>query len=186
MAPWTREHRVFVVENYIKICESVIAVQRLFSKQFNVERRGNILDRNTILRRVDAFRTTGSVMKKKPPGLPASVRTPENVERVRFAVLNNFLLPELRRRRVNNLQMWFQQDNSTAHTARASMQVVGGMFPQHVISRFGDIPWPPRSPDLSVFDYFLWGYLKSKACRNKPRNIQDPKDSIRQDIATVG
>ncbi|XP_021940084.1 uncharacterized protein LOC110839855 [Zootermopsis nevadensis] len=149
MAPWTREHRVFVVENYIKICESVIAVQRLFSKQFNVERRGNILDRNTILRRVDAFRTTGSVMKKKPPGLPAS-------------------------------------DNSTAHTARASMQVVGGMFPQHVISRFGDIPWPPRSPDLSVFDYFLWGYLKSKACRNKPRNIQDPKDSIRQDIATVG
>ena len=60
MAPWTREHRVFVVENYIKSGESVIAVQRLFRKQFNVERRGNIPDRNTILRWVDAFRTTGT------------------------------------------------------------------------------------------------------------------------------
>ena len=26
-----------------------------------------------------------------------------------------------------------------------------------VISRFGDIPWPPRSPDLSVCDFFFVG-----------------------------
>lgn len=80
---------MFVVENYIKSGESVIAVQRLFRKQFNVERRGNIPDRNTIFRWVDASRTTGSVMKRKPRGLPASVRTPENVERVRLAVLRS-------------------------------------------------------------------------------------------------
>ncbi|GBM33855.1 hypothetical protein AVEN_175690-1 [Araneus ventricosus] len=24
-----------------------------------------------------------------------------------------------------------------------------------------DLPWPPRSPDLSSLDYFLWGHLKS-------------------------
>lgn len=83
-------------------------------------------------------------------------------------------------------QMWFQQDGATAHTATASMLVVRGMFPQHVISRFGDIPWPSRSPDLTVCDYFLWGYLKSKVYINKPRNIQELKDSIRQEIATVG
>ena len=23
-------------------------------------------------------------------------------------------------------------------------------------------PWPPRSPDLTVMDFFFWGYLKSK------------------------
>jgi hypothetical protein len=34
-----------------------------------------------------------------------------------------------------------------------------GMF---VISREGAIPWPARPPDLSVSDYFIWGYLKSK------------------------
>jgi hypothetical protein len=37
--------------------------------------------------------------------------------------------------------------------ARASMEVVRRMFPQHVISRFGDVSWPPRSPDLSVCDF---------------------------------
>jgi hypothetical protein len=82
-------------------------------------------------------------------------------------------------------QIWFQQDGASAHTARASMQVVRNMFPQHVISHFGDIHWPPRSPDLSVCDYFLWGYLKSKVYINKPHNIQELKDSILLEIANL-
>jgi hypothetical protein len=101
-------------------------------------------------------------------------------------MLNNFLLPELHRRRVNMRQMWFQQYGATAHTERATMHVVRGMFPQHVISRFGDILWPPRSPDLSICDYFLWGYLKAKVYNNKPHNMQELKNSIRQEIATMG
>ena len=100
-------------------------------------------------------------------------------------MLNRFLLPELRRRRVNMQQIWFQQDGATAHTARASMQVLCDIFPQHLISRFGDIHWPPRSPDLSICDYFLWGYLKSKVYLNKPRNIQELKEFIRVEIANV-
>jgi hypothetical protein len=49
MVPWTLEHRVFVFETYMET-KSVIAVQRRFRTQFNVERHGNILDRSTILR----------------------------------------------------------------------------------------------------------------------------------------
>ena len=64
-------------------------------------------------------------------------------------MLGNFLRPQLRSLRVNMEEMWFQQDGATAHTARASMTVVRQMFPQHVVSRFGDVPWPPHSPDLS-------------------------------------
>ena len=26
----------------------------------------------------------------------------------------------------------------------------------------GDEKWPPRSPDPIHFDYYLWGYVKSK------------------------
>ena len=88
MAPWTLEHRVFAFETYIET-KSIITVQRRFRIHFNVERRGSIPDRNTILRWVEAFRTTGSVMKNKPPGLPRTVRSPENVERVREAVLRS-------------------------------------------------------------------------------------------------
>ena len=100
-------------------------------------------------------------------------------------MLRNFLRPQLRSLRVNMEEMWFQQDGATAHTARASMTVVRQMFPQHVVSRFGDVPWPPRSPDLSACDFFLWGYLKSKVYVRKPRTVDDLKVSIREEIATV-
>jgi hypothetical protein len=76
--------------------------------------------------------------------------------------------------------MWFQQDGATAHTARASMTVVRQKF-----SHFGDVPWSPRSPDLSACDFFLWGYLKSKVYVRKPRTVDDLKFSIREEIANV-
>jgi len=100
-------------------------------------------------------------------------------------MLRDFLRPQLRSLWVNMEEMWFQQDGATAHTARASMTVVRQMFPQHVVSRFDDVPWPPRSPDLSACDFFLWGYLKSKVYVRKPRTVDDLKVSIREEIATV-
>jgi len=100
-------------------------------------------------------------------------------------MLRNFLRPKLRSLRVNMEKMWFQQDGATAHTARASMTFIRQMFPQHVVSRFGDVPWPPRSPDLSACDFFLWGYLESKVYVRKPRTVDDLKVSIREEIATV-
>jgi len=66
------------------------------------------------------------------------------------AMLHNFCEPELRRRGIDLSSVWFRQDGATAHTARASMCVLREMFPHHVISRGGDVPWPAHSPDLSV------------------------------------
>ena len=66
-------------------------------------------------------------------------------------------------------------------TSRASMEVVRQMFPGHVISRFGDVHWPSRLPDLSICDFFLWGYLKSRVYIKKPRTLDDLKNSIRQE-----
>jgi hypothetical protein len=57
-------------------------------------------------------------------------------------------------------ELWFQQDGATAHTARASMALLRERFPGRVISRFGDINWPPRSQDLTAPDFFLWGIFK--------------------------
>jgi len=97
----------------------------------------------------------------------------------------NFLRPQLRSLRVNIEEMWFQEDGATAHTARASMTVVRQMFPQHVVSRFGDAPWPTCSPHLSACDFFLWGYLKSKVYVRKARTLDDLKVSIREEIANL-
>jgi hypothetical protein len=81
--------------------------------------------------------------------------------------------------------VWFQQDGATAHTARASMSVLREMFPQHVISRGGDVLWPARSPDLSACDYFLWGYLKSKVLISKPTTIEELKQRMKDEIAAI-
>ena len=62
MVHWIVEHRVFAVEQFFRNSDSVDTV-RLFRRKFNVERRGAIPDRNTILRWVEAFRTTRSVTK---------------------------------------------------------------------------------------------------------------------------
>ena len=49
---------------------------------------------------------------------------------------------------------------SAVHTAVISITALRRLFPQRAISRFGDVPWPPRSPDLTAADFFLWGYVK--------------------------
>jgi len=101
------------------------------------------------------------------------------------AMLSNFCEPELRRCGIDLSSVWFQQDGATAHTARASMIFLREMYPQHVISCGGDVPWPARSPDLSACDYFLWGCLKSRVFISKPRTIVELKQSIKEEIAEI-
>jgi hypothetical protein len=36
--------------------------------------------------------------------------------------------------------------------------------------------WPPRSPDLTTCDYFLWWHLKSVVYESNPHTIQELKD----------
>ena len=43
----------------------------------------------------------------------------------------------------------------------------------------------PRSPDLSSCDFFLWGYLKGRVYTHKPRNLNELKDAIRQEVLTI-
>jgi len=100
-------------------------------------------------------------------------------------MLRNFCETELLRRGIDLSSVWFQQDGETAHTARASMSVLREMFPQHVISRGDDVPWPARSPDLSACDYFLWRYLKSRVFISKPRTITELKQIIKEEIAVI-
>jgi hypothetical protein len=72
----------------------------------------------------------------------------------------------------------FQQEGSTAQTAEISMQVLGTLFPDRIVTRFGYITWPARSPDLVVPDYSLWGYVRSKLYETRPASIADLKQQI--------
>ena len=83
-------------------------------------------------------------------------------------MINEFLSPNLP---PNSGTLWFQQDGATAHTAMISIVAFRHLFPQRVISSFGDVPWPPRSPDLTAPHFFLWGYLKSEVYSTRPTDL---------------
>ena len=72
-----------------------------------------------------------------------------------FATINNWFVLELPQKRLPIGRVWCQQDETTAHTARASMAIVRSLLGDHLISMFADNSWPSWSRDLSMCDYFL-------------------------------
>jgi len=100
-------------------------------------------------------------------------------------MLQDFVLPQLGMVDVDVEQLWFQQDGATSHTARICMDFLRQTFSGRVISRFGDISWPPRSPNLSCADFFLWGHLKQEVFRTRCATIPELKDRIRTAVGNV-
>jgi len=58
-------------------------------------------------------------------------------------------------------RIWYQHDGAPAHFSQAVRGYLDETYPGRWIGRGGPVSWPPRSPDLTSLDYFLWGYLKS-------------------------
>lgn len=86
---------------------------------------------------------------------------------------------------VPNRNIWFQQDGAPPHFVRPVRNFLDTVFPGRWIGRRGPIEWPPRSPDLTPMDYFLWGYLKSKVYRTKPDNVEVLKIRIRHECRQI-
>ena len=82
-------------------------------------------------------------------------------------------------------QLWFQQDSATFYTSRETIALLRSKFDYRIISRNGEVNWPPRSCDLTPLDYFLWGYLKSKVYTNNPQTLQHLKDNIQAAIDAI-
>lgn len=65
------------------------------------------------------------------------------------------------------------------------MAALRNMFPGPLVSRHGDFNWPPRSPDLTSPDFFLWGYLKARVFENRPHTLRALKANITQEIRAI-
>ena len=98
-------------------------------------------------------------------------------------MLNAFLLAKIEEKDIGNI--WFQQDGTTCHTAKATLDVLRPVFEDHIISRRADNVWPPRSCDLTPLDYYLWGAFKDKCYADKPETIDALKDNIREAIGEI-
>ncbi|XP_070529953.1 histone-lysine N-methyltransferase SETMAR-like [Cardiocondyla obscurior] len=72
--------------------------------------------------------------------------------------------------------MIFQHDGAPPHYSRRARMVLDRHFPDRWIGRNG--PWPARSPDLNVLDYFVWGYIKNRVENVRDRNVEEVRENI--------
>ena len=104
----------------------------------------------------------------------------ETLNTARYMKIFNEFVDQL-----DNDKLWnayFQQHGATCHTSNESMTEIESFFDDRITSK---ALWPPRSPDLSPSDFFLWGALKGKAYANKPRIIQELENNIQREIAAI-
>lgn len=60
------------------------------------------------------------------------------------------------------LKAWFQQDGAPPHNNRLVDNFLENTFDGKWLGYQGPYKWPPRSPDLTPLDYFIWGFVKDQ------------------------
>ena len=58
-------------------------------------------------------------------------------------------------------QMYFQHDGAPPHYPRHVREYLNEFFRNSWLGRGGTAAWPPRSPDLTPLDYYLWSHIKT-------------------------
>jgi len=46
-------------------------------------------------------------------------------------------------------------------------ELLNELFPNRWLGRGGPVAWPPRSPDLTPLDYYLWGHMRTLVYETK-------------------
>jgi hypothetical protein len=66
---------------------------------------------------------------------------------------------------------FFQQDEAPPHYASTVKAFLDQQVPGKWIEGRGPITRPPRSPDLTPLDFFLWGYIKDLVYQTKVQDV---------------
>lgn len=74
---------------------------------------------------------------------------------------------------------WYQLDGAPAHCARIITEKLSLLFDDRWIRRGGPWEWPPRSPDLTPLDFYLWGVIKSKVYQTPSNSRESLEQKVR-------
>lgn len=83
------------------------------------------------------------------------------------------------------LNMFFQHDGCPAHFSINVREYLNLRYPGKWIGRGSVFPWPPRSPDLTCLDFYLWGRLKDLVFQTRPTTREDMVNRIRNAIDSI-
>ena len=78
--------------------------------------------------------------------------------------------------------IWWFQDGAPAHGSLEIRRLLRTKFENRVVALHHPIEWPPRSPDLTPLDFFLWGYLKQKVFRTPPASLVELRRRIVDEV----
>ena len=98
------------------------------------------------------------------------------------------MIPQLQQE-INNYI--FQQDGAPPHWHRNVRNYLNHVLPLRWIGRSGQDDlvlntWPPRSPDLTPCDFFLWGYIKDLVyIPSLPTDVGELKDRILAAVQSI-
>jgi hypothetical protein len=114
-------------------------------------------------------------------GVIGPVFTRENVNgQLYLRWLQEVLLPTLQRMGIAD-EVRYMQDGAPPHWSKEVRAWLDQNFYLRWIGRESAMyPWPPRSPDLTPCDFFLWGYVKSKVYTTQPKSLDDLQRKIQK------
>lgn len=78
----------------------------------------------------------------------------------------------------NLREVYFQQDGAPAHFTWTVRRHLDAEYGERWIGRGGPVPWPPRSPDLTPLDFFLWGRVKDLVYNDESTSSEDLRNRI--------
>ena len=78
----------------------------------------------------------------------------------------------------------WQQDGAPPHNTLLVREFLNNKY-RVWIGASGPIAWPPRSPDLSPLDFYLWGAITDFVNERDCENLQELKNYIQDKIIEI-
>lgn len=116
-----------------------------------------------------------------------SIILPRRLNRDQFLnILENEISNEINNLPLATLRnMWIQLDGAPPHFAAPVRNWLNEQYPNRWIGRNGPVSWPPRSPDLTPLDFFLWSHVKALVYQTPVHNEEELILRIRNALTTV-
>lgn len=103
-------------------------------------------------------------------------------------MLTDYLLPTLHANGFDSSKIIYMHDGAPPHIAIPVRQCLDDNFESWIGRGEGWnrlLPWPPRSPDLNMLDFFLWGTLQHRVYLLEKESIDDVANAIIDEIIEI-
>lgn len=81
--------------------------------------------------------------------------------------------------------LFYQHDGAPPHGGYLIDNFLQNIFDDRWIANNGPFLWPPRSPDLSVLDFFIWGAIKDRVYNTPVTTMEDCMQRVRNEFASL-